>query len=213
MLSGWFRPQRAVFLWPLVLVVLVVSRAHAADGRFTGEVVAKWLANGRDMEIAESFGYIDAGGREWNVPKGTIVDGASIPKPLWSVVGAPFSGKYRKASVVHDYFCRTMARPWQEVHQVFYEATLTEGNSTYQSKVMYGAVYAWGPRWDIIDGKGVRTREGVRSPSDKEFQEFSNWIRKNDPSLSDIASYTQARFPRSAPTSERRVALVVGNGA
>jgi hypothetical protein len=206
------RRLATLLLWLLVLLASSVDEGQA-QGRFTGEVVAKWLANGRDMEIAEPFGYVDASGREWNVPKGAIVDGASIPRALWTAIGAPFSGKYRKASVVHDYFCQTMARPWQDVHQAFFEASLAEGNAPYQAKLMYGAVYAWGPRWDVVDGKPVRTRDVVRAPTDSEMQEFATWIRTNDPPLSDIQKYAQARFPRAAPMAERRVALVVGNSA
>jgi len=37
------------------------------------------------------------------VPRGFVFDFASIPKIFWSLIGAPATGKYREAAVVHDY--------------------------------------------------------------------------------------------------------------
>ena len=106
-----------------------------------------------------------------------------------------------------------MARRWQDVHKVFFEASLAEGNGLFHSKLMYGAVYAWGPRWQLLDGKPVRTRDVIRPPSQSDVQGLSDWIKKDDPSLVDIAKYVEARFPRGETMAERRVALVVGNSA
>ena len=200
----------------LALTVAILACAFdfaAADGRYVGEVTAKWLPNGREMELTEPFAYVDPKGVEWSVPKGAVVDGASIPRALWSVVGPPFIGKYRKASVIHDHFSANMLRPWQEVHEVFFQAALTEGNSVLHSKLMYGAVYAWGPRWDYIDGKPVKTREVVRAPSDQEFNDFAEWVKSTDPSLDVMRSHLAESFPRMKPSSEKRVALVIGNSA
>ena len=202
----------AALLWVFALSCCI-GQAAAADGRFIGDVTAKWLPNGRDMELTATFAYVDARGSQWSVPAGTTVDGASIPRALWGVVGPPFTGKYRKASVIHDYFCQTMSRPWQEVHRVFFEASLVEGNTAYNARLMYGAVYAWGPRWELKDGKPVRTRETIRTPSDQDLQELGDWIKGGDRSLNDIAVYVDSRFPRAKPLTERRVALVIGNSA
>lgn len=38
------------------------------------------------------------------VPEGFITDGASIPKPFWSLAGLKPDGLYRAAAVIHDYF-------------------------------------------------------------------------------------------------------------
>ena len=55
------------------------------------------------MELLEDFWYEDPKGKRWNTPKGSTINGATIPKALWSIVGPPFVGKYRRASVIHDY--------------------------------------------------------------------------------------------------------------
>lgn len=197
----------------LVLVALVISPhdAFATSGQFVGDVVAKWLPGGREMQLTDDFGYVDASGRRWMVPKGSVVDGASIPRSLWSIVGAPFNGNYRKASVVHDFFCQRMTHPWKDVHRLFFEASLAEGNSLYHAKLMYGAVYAWGPRWEMVDGKPVRTREAVVPPSESEVERLAEWIKANDPTLDDISRFVENRFPRGPPAQNARMALVIGN--
>jgi hypothetical protein len=102
------------------------------------------------MTLREDFAYIDSMGRRWLAPTGTVVDGASIPRLFWTVIGSPFAGKYRNASVVHDIECDEMRQPWQEVHRMFYEACRCGGVDEAQAKTMYYAVYHFGPRWQLI---------------------------------------------------------------
>jgi hypothetical protein len=63
------------------------------------------------------------------------------------MLGGPFDGKYRNASVIHDWFCDRRSAPWERVHRVFYEAMLASGVEPYKAKLMYLAVYYQGPRW------------------------------------------------------------------
>jgi hypothetical protein len=60
----------------------------------------------RRMELRHPFSYKDPNGKTWEVPWPFVVDGASIPAFLWSTVGSPYVGDYRRASIVHDYWCR-----------------------------------------------------------------------------------------------------------
>jgi hypothetical protein len=62
-------------------------------------------------------------------------------------MGGPFEGKYRDASIVHDWYCDLRTRSWQNVHLVFYEAMLTSGVALSRARLMYAAVYWGGPRW------------------------------------------------------------------
>ncbi|TPI54208.1 DUF1353 domain-containing protein [Mesorhizobium sp. B3-1-3] len=116
-------------------------------GRYTGQLILQPLADGRRMRVVKKFGFEEADGLHWRVPPRTIVDGASIPKPLWSLLGGPFEGKYRDASVVHDYYCDARSADWRSVHLMFYRAMLVSGVSVRRAKVMYAAVYFAGPRW------------------------------------------------------------------
>lgn len=137
----------AAFAFALCLAYSV--QAFAADwGRFVGRIVAEWLDDGRKMRLLEPFSYVDSRGARWDAPKGSVIDGASIPAFAWSIIGGPFEGKYRKASVIHDVACVTQIKPWQSVHRAFYEAMLADGVGSIKAKTMYAAVYHFGPRWE-----------------------------------------------------------------
>jgi hypothetical protein len=118
-----------------------------AKGRFVGPVETVWSIDHRTMKLTKAFEYIDAGQRSWFVPKGTVTDGASIPQVLWSILGSPFVGPHRDASVIHDHFCDIRTRRWQEVHKVFYEAMLDSGVNPVKAWLMYKGVERFGPRW------------------------------------------------------------------
>lgn len=110
---------------------------------------SEWLGDGRHMRLMSPFTYIDEGGRGWPVPPETVVDGTSIPRVFWSLIGGPLEGVYRYASIVHDYYCNERSRPWLLTHRAFYDAMRCSGVHVAQAKVMYYAVYRFGPRWTI----------------------------------------------------------------
>ena len=139
--------MRRIFFVALALFCTQLDSANAQ--RYFGELVWKPLSDGRKMEVVKDFGFEDDMKRKWQVPKGWVIDGASIPKALWTFFGAPYSGKYREASVIHDYFCDVKRRPWKQVHRVFNDAIRASGVSKLKSKIMYLAVYRFGPRWDF----------------------------------------------------------------
>lgn len=116
-------------------------------GRYMGRLILEPLRDGRLMRVIEPFGFLDPEEKRWPVPIGTKVDGASIPQPLWSLIGGPFEGKYRDASVVHDYYCDVRTENWKAVHRVFYLGMRSSGVSESRAKLMYAAVYFGGPRW------------------------------------------------------------------
>jgi hypothetical protein len=127
-------------------------------GRFDGKVVARWEDDGRRMTLVEPFSYFDSRETHWAAPAGSVVDGASIPRAFWSLMGGPFAGEFREASVVHDVACEDRDRPWRAVHRMFYEACRCGGVDAIQAKTMYYAVFHFGPRWHdgerttIVDG-------------------------------------------------------------
>src|SRR5262245_25222380 len=108
-----------------------------AYGRYLGRPILEWLSDGRHMRLVKSFGFLDNNRKPWPVPVNAEVDGASIPRPLWSLVGGPFEGKYRDASIIHDYYCDVRTEPWQAVHRVFYNAMRVSGVSELRAKLMY----------------------------------------------------------------------------
>lgn len=122
----------------------------AGFGRFEGTVRTEWFDDGRRMRLLADFAYVDHYRIRWEAPRGWIVDGASIPQLAWSVIGGPFEGRYRKASVIHDVACDQRNRSWESVHEAFYNAMRLAGEDIIRAKVMYGAVYHFGPRWPLF---------------------------------------------------------------
>ncbi len=120
----------------------------AGFGHFEGRVLVHWDPDGRNMILEEEFRYVDRNGRTWVAPAGSVINGASIPRVFWTVIGGPFEGKYRDASVVHDVHCEQREASWRDVHRMFYEACRCGGVGRSKAKLLYFAVYQFGPRWD-----------------------------------------------------------------
>ncbi len=116
-------------------------------GRFEGDLTVRMLDDGRLCELLADYVYIRNDGGRWRAPGGVKLDGASIPKIFWSLIGGPFEGRYRNASVIHDRYCDSAERPWRDTHRMFYEAMRCSGVGAAQAKIMYYAVYRFGPRW------------------------------------------------------------------
>lgn len=136
----------------LILLAAVVSTLYVADaraaGRFLGPVRAEMGEDGGSMTLLEPLVYVDSGGHRWEVPAGVRFNGASIPRVFWSTIGGPYEGKYRTASIIHDYYCDVRLRSWQSVHRMFYDAMISSGVDLKTAKIMYLAVLYGGPRWD-----------------------------------------------------------------
>jgi hypothetical protein len=116
--------------------------------RFEGDFLVKLLDDGRNIRLESDLVFFDPNDVRWAAPKGAVVDGASIPQGFWSVTGGPFEGKYRNASIIHDWFCDKRTRTWQATHRVFYDGMIAGGVSVARAKLMYYAVWWGGPRWE-----------------------------------------------------------------
>jgi Protein of unknown function (DUF1353) len=122
-----------------------------AFGRFRGDVVAKWLNDDVEMELVEDFHYVGPNGKQWTAPTGSVINGASIPSMFWSVIGGPFEGRFRNASVLHDAACDVQKDSWEDVHRMFYDACRCSRVGIGKAQTMYWAVYHFGPRWQNAD--------------------------------------------------------------
>ena len=182
-------------------------------GRFKGDVIALWLPDGRNMQLTQRFAYVDPRGKEWVAAKGSIVNGASIPGSLWSVVGGPYEGQYRQASVIHDVACEEMTSRWEDVHLMFYEACRCGGVSMTKAKTMYYAVYNFGPRWQPPTMSGVGPSAAVRAfgaggaaafatqpiaidPQD--LRAIMEFVEEENPSLAELRQLTPQEAQASA---------------
>jgi hypothetical protein len=177
-------------------------------GKFSGDLEVRFFGgtsgDGRPVELIlllKPFGYTDSNGVAWNVPEGFISDGASIPEWLWLVLGGPFSGPYRDAAVIHDYYCSQKSRKWEDVHKVFLEAALNRGTAEDLAKTLYAGVLLGGPRWDPpranVFANGIKMAQLVPTQSDKKapgsgktdkeaFDELKAWIEREKPTMEEI---------------------------
>jgi len=112
-----------------------------AEG-FSGEPVTRWTAE-RSMRLVEAFSYEDRKGKIWEAPAGSEINGATIPRALWTSIGAPFVGNYRRATIVHDYFVGELSNPAvtsaerKAADRMFYHACLHDGCSLKFAGILY----------------------------------------------------------------------------
>lgn len=96
-----------------------------------------------DFELLSEFIYQESGNKFIKVPKGFRTDGASIPKPFWSIVGNPFE-EYMEAAVIHDYLYRTGTGTKKHADKVFLQAMKDSGVNPIKRRTMYYAVKFFG---------------------------------------------------------------------
>jgi hypothetical protein len=172
-------------------VALALCIAYPTDsfaGRYVGEVVVRFQQDGRNVVLLQPFSYVDGKDQIWEVPAGAETDGASVPRVFWSIY-SPFAGKYRDAAVIHDHYCQTESRSWQDTHNVFFEAMITSGVGERDAKVMWAAVYNFGPRWGI--GGAKRGGPGIEKYSTLEqqkelIQRLEAWVGEKNPDREEI---------------------------
>ncbi len=129
-------------------------------GTFSDQVMTAWEGR-RDMVLTAPFFYTDSNGKIWTAPVGARINGASIPWWLWTLVGSPFVGWYRYASVIHDHYCEEKSETWQQTHWVFYDACLAAGVPKIKASLMYAAVYVFGATW-LSPDEDMDGLEGLR---------------------------------------------------
>ena len=154
---------------------------------FENDVITIWLTGSdedRDMELTADFAFVEPTER-WDAPAGSVVNGASIPSGLWSLVGCPFVGNYRRAAVIHDVYYRNhQGKTRKEVDVMFENAMLADGVSAEKARLMYAGVRAGGgSAWDEADA----TRMTKAAP-DIDWSAFETWfesegVRLNKKSL------------------------------
>lgn len=163
-------------------------------GYYSGPVDTRWDADGRTMTLLSELRYTDPRGIRWVAPAGSKIDGASIPRPLWSFMGGPFEGRYRNASVLHDVAYDLHSRPWQDADRMFYHAMRCIGVGAIEAKTMYYSLVRFGRHWKFSTKKAAAAEPGdaeAARPSavnPGEVDAIEQWIRQNDPSLEQIDS-------------------------
>ena len=173
-------------------------------GYYSGAPETRWNPDGRSMTLLNELRYTDRHGLVWVAPAGSTVDGASIPRSLWSVMGGPFEGKYRNASVLHDAAYDQRNRPWQDCDRMFYNAMRCSGVGAVEAKTMFYALYRFGHHWKFsikrakavkFGGKMVARAEEIPRAipvNENELNDTRDWIRSAQPSLEEIEQRADA---------------------
>jgi len=125
-----------------------IDVARPGTSGFIGVPSFKLDDNGYTPTVVDSIRFRDSKGVLWEVPSGFTSDGASIPRVLWSSLGAPLTGKLRFSAVLHDYYTNERTRSAEDVNSMFLESLRSSGVEPATTKVLYEAVVAFGPRWD-----------------------------------------------------------------
>jgi hypothetical protein len=179
----------AVLAAAAIIMCGPAALAESYFGRFIGKFVAEFSEDddGRKVTLMEPYGFVDPAGLEWNVPDGYKTDGASVPSALWALY-PPFTGNYRSAAVIHDYFCDTEQRSWQDTHKVFYFAMRAAHVDEKTAKIMYGAVYLFGPRWGPGTRAGQHSAAVTATPEQQEkvVKDLQALVDKDNPDLDNL---------------------------
>lgn len=145
-----------------------IWRSFENYGSFTpANPSTDWLPDGRNMVLTKPFNFDGPLSDHWPVPASNIpptakdiYDGASIPPVVQRVLGiTPFGGKYRNASIVHDYYCNFHYRSWVDVHTMFYHGCMAGGVDWKLASALFAGVYAKGPRWEFLLPDGEKTSD------------------------------------------------------
>ncbi|NQY67685.1 MAG: DUF1353 domain-containing protein [Flavobacteriales bacterium] len=163
--------------------------------RFSGYPKTVWIGNPkgpgnkdvyRGMTLLEAFSYTDKRGKKWTSPEGCYVNGATIPEFLWSRVGSPFTGEYRRASVIHDYYVGEGRNPDVskadriKADKIFHEGCLHDGCSRAFAGMLYIGV-RFGT-WGASLKNKFKNFKG-RKLEKKLLEEYDNLVSKLSDSL------------------------------
>lgn len=179
-------------------VTLALKEAQEDFGLYEGlppEVAL--LDEGRIVKLLTPLTFVSKGGERWPVEAGVIVDGASIPRAFWTLIGGPFEGLYRNASIIHDRYCDLRTRTWKATHRMFHDAMRCSGVPLLKAKAMFYAVYRFGPRWTVQEeaARSVLISE-KRAPMDADAASLLEDVRRiyaENPSLEAIETMAAAR--------------------
>lgn len=212
MLLGRFKPQNAMagrLLLAITAACLCTIALSADRAGFSGKVVVEVLDGiefAYKLRLLDDLAFTDAGGKVWIARKGGIIDGESVPRELYFLAGLPYLDEYRKAAVIYDYFCRVRTEPWRQVHRTFYQASVAEGVSETQGKMLYALVHAGGWRWEQNGSSCYRSCHAAAvslawksAATPAQVQPVLQWIAQDAPSLDEIDARLDAVIRKPGP--------------
>lgn len=194
----------------LVLGVAMASVLSAGTGTFLGKVAIEWDDedgfNRNKIKLLSDFGFQDPAGKKWIAQKGAELDGSSFTPLFEQMVGLPFVGEHRRASVLHDYYSRQLNEPWRDVRRMYYAALLAEGMSESEAKTAYAVLYGAGMRWEQKGSTCYINCHGgasalIWNPDviESELNSALEILSDGNPSLEEIEKAVDAVIARPGP--------------
>jgi hypothetical protein len=124
------------------------------------------------MMLTEDFGFvIDA--TQWWIPLGYDYDGASIPRPFWSIIGSPFEPDYWCA-VAHDAFYLGHAVSRSVADEVLFQLLRVEGVGLWRARTIWGAVRAGA--WMAWNNNACDRAELTRMQTICRSRDSKHWV-------------------------------------
>lgn len=140
----------------------------------------------KDMWIVKkefNFWLDDARTKRVNVPKGYLTDGASVPRPFWSLI--PPWGEYGQAAVMHDWLCEYLnvwnGKMWVRISRTECDQLFNQGMKALKvkdltRKVMFGAVNAYSHLASITNQSFDPNKRRIEEELLQHFQLTGEWI-------------------------------------
>jgi len=175
--------------------VLAADPAQVRHGLFEGRVVVEWLDDPfvPTMRLLEPFAYHQPRGKVWKVPQGHVVKGRGMPPLFRHLIGQPFYGGFRKASIVYDHATQEMKEPWDKAQLMFLDASMAEGVNESEAKAMYLLLRAQGSRWEVPGSRCYGSCHGKTEPllwrpvvDETVVNDLLGWVRRDNPSVLQI---------------------------
>ena len=100
-----------------------------------------------EVELTADFDFlIDE--KVYSIPLHYRYDGASIPRPFWSIIGSPFEPDFSAASCVHDILYLSHKKPRSQADEIFFQLLRLCGVGLWRARIMWaavrtGAAFAW----------------------------------------------------------------------
>lgn len=112
------------------------------DKAFPKPLKAKYISKGV-WELIAPFQYHNPP-IEAEVPIGFKSDGASIPQIAFSLIGGPWTGRYAKSALIHDYMYWEHTYTRYKIDRMFLEMMTILGVPWWRRWLMYQAVRLFG---------------------------------------------------------------------
>ena len=175
--------------------VFAAGAENIDHGSFEGRVVVEWLDDPfvPTMRLVRSFAYREPQGKVWAVPQGHIIKGRGMPPLFRHLIGQPFYGSFRKASIIYDHATQEMKEPWDQAQLMFLEASMAEGVNESEAKAMYMLLRAQGSRWEVPGSRCYGSCHGKTEPllwrpvvDEVVVNDLLGWVRRDNPSILQI---------------------------